>query len=179
MPPTLEHALIQSALAGSEAAYADLYHANQGNAFRYCLRLTRRWELAEDLLQDSFIHAFEHLKQFRLGSKFSTWLHRIILNNFLMSRRRRQLGLVSLDDVTSNYLPSFDPTTAVLARLTIHTSLPVVTEKLRTALVLHELDGYTHEDIAHICGVTKSCSKSRLNRAKKLLRTEIERKTNV
>ncbi|MBI2374677.1 MAG: RNA polymerase sigma factor [Deltaproteobacteria bacterium] len=143
----------------------DIYRANVGRVHALCFRLTGSRDQAEDLTQEVFLRAFEQIESFRFESQMSTWLHRIAVNAFLQARRKAARGEPSearAEPPASVGSPemSHDLESAVAA-------LP---EGARTVLVLHDIEGYRHHEIAALLEVSEGTSKSQLHRARKLLR---------
>ncbi|QQS35829.1 MAG: RNA polymerase sigma factor [Ignavibacteriales bacterium] len=165
-----ESAVVKEAQSGSHSAFEFLYKQNVGKIFAVCLRLIADRTRAEELTQDVFVRAWENLNSFRGESLFSTWLYRLAVNVVLVDMRtvkRRSLrfsGLSSLLKFTKktehNHGDSIDLEKAV-------STLP---EKARVVFVLHDVEGYKHEEISEMLGIAEGTTKAQLHRARKLLR---------
>jgi RNA polymerase sigma-70 factor (ECF subfamily) len=148
-----------------------LYREHSPRVFALCLRLsggTR--DEASDLMQDVFIRAWRGLAAFRGDSAFSSWLHRLAVNAMLESVRsdKRRIARV---------LPMEDPGTLGAAAMSASPDLQIDLERAiaglpegaRVAFVLHEIEGYRHEEIAAQLGIASGTVKAQLHRARKLL----------
>jgi RNA polymerase sigma-70 factor (ECF subfamily) len=165
---------VTRAQQGDPSAFRELYESHVGRVYALCVRLAGRREEAEEHTQDVFVRAWERLATFRGESAFSTWLHRLAVNEVLQSRRasgRRaaRITLVedpaSLEGATMPAVPSSDLSQAIAA-------LP---EGARTIFVLHDVEGYQHEEIGRMLGIADGTSKAQLFRARRLLRERLGR----
>lgn len=168
--------LIHRAQAGDTAAFERLYRANVGRVYAVCLRLAADPVRAEELTQDAFVRAWEKLGSFRGDAAFSTWLHRIAVNAFLMSNRtdsRRNARLQVVGDPieleTVGRLPVSETS------IDLERAIAMLPEGARTVFVLHDIEGYQHEEIAQLMDIAAGTSKSQLHRARKLLREALDR----
>lgn len=130
-------------------------------------------EMAEDAVQEVFIHAWERLAQFRGEALFSTWLHRVAVNVLLrqaerVGRIQRRLTHVGLEEVQAR-----DDQPAL--RLDIDAALITLGEEVRAVVVLHDIEGYAHNEIAQTLGISISASKMRLHRGRMELRERLLR----
>lgn len=168
--------LVRQAQAGDADAFGALYRAHVGRVHALCLRLEGDARAAADLTQDVFIRAWESLASFRGDSALATWLHRLAVNVFLgqrraSSRRERRVttvpepGLLERGGLEVNPVVRFDLEQAIAA-------LP---ERARMVFVLHDIEGYQHEEIAQMSGIAAGTSKAQLFRARRLLREALER----
>lgn len=157
--------------------------------YRLALHLIGEADEAEDVLQESFIQACDHISGFEGRSSLGTWLHRIVLNTALMRLRRKHPRMVSLDEPTSDgKVPSGDldresvaalvdgshePGSDMLSlelRETINEALLRLPDALRTAFVLRDVEGLSTRDAAAALGIAESALKVRLHRARLALR---------
>ena len=167
-----ETAIIVRAQAGDKTAFEILYRQNVDRVYGLCLRMVADVSLAEELTQQSFIRAWEMLKGFRRESAFSSWLHRLALNVVLVeyrSRQRRTARVESSDDLNDydDIARSSPPQDEAVDLENAIVSLP---RKARTILVLHDIEGYQHDEIAAMLDIAPGTSKSQLHRAHKLLK---------
>jgi len=163
--------LIVRALDGDEAARRELFDAHVGLVFQLAYRMTNDTAFAEDLTQDVFARVFDRLHQFRGDAPFRAWLHRVasttILNELRSARRtyRREASLEEARDAavsTGGIEPDLrDRIRAALA------SLP---EGLRIIVIMFDIEGYSHDEIASALGITSGASRVRLFRARDALR---------
>lgn len=171
--------LPKRAQEGDADAFATLFHAYKARIYSVCLRMTNNAAEAEDLTQDAFLQAFRKITNFRGDSAFSTWLHRIAVNTVLMHFRKRSLCQVSLDepygnDDSSKARRQCGTRDNVLAgcvdRITLARVLKRLPPGYRTIFLLHEVEGYEHQEIAEILGCSVGNSKSQLYKAKMRIR---------
>jgi RNA polymerase sigma-70 factor (ECF subfamily) len=131
--------------------------------------------LAEDLLQEAFVRAWQKLDSFRGDSQFATWLHRLSVNVALSDRRtrlRRAKSEISLDEtVERTAVGSRDVHAAQNSDL--EQAIARLPERARTVLILYDIEGYGHADIARMTGMAEGSSKAQLHRARKLLREDL------
>jgi RNA polymerase sigma-70 factor (ECF subfamily) len=167
--------LVAAAQAGSHDAFAQLVERYQPAILRYLLRRTNDTELAADLLQETFLDAWQCLGAVRDGAGFSRWLYRIAHNNLLPEWRRRPCS--SIDQVedergvvpTPLHLP--DDTAACHERVVIERALERLGETARTALA-YSLQGYTSDEVADVLGIEPEAARKRIGRAKRRFRDE-------
>ena len=163
------------AAAGDRAAFERLYRKNMGRVFSICARMVSDRVAAEELTQDVFVRAWEKIGQFRGESAFSTWLHRMAVNVVLNSRkgegrkRSRQDGEEDRIDTL--------PTRATVPglRMDLENAIATLPPGAKRVFILHDVEGYKHEEIATMLGVTSGGSKAQLHRARMLLREALNR----
>jgi RNA polymerase sigma-70 factor, ECF subfamily len=176
-PRAAERALVARAQAGDLEAFEALYRAHVGRVYAVCYRMAGDATLAEELAQDVFVRAWQRLGSFRGESAFSTWLHPLTVNVALSerrSRRRRTSRFMSTDD-PSNYERPERPPAGPEAGFDLDRALATLPPGARSVFVLHDVEGYKHEEIAEMTGVATGTSKAQLHRARKLLREALER----
>lgn len=159
------------AKGGDTAAFERLYHENSGRVYAVCLRMTGNTAEAEDLTQEAFVRAWKKLSTFRGDSAFSTWLHRLTVNLVLTNRRshtRRTSRETSTGDLSQYEGES--KATAPGLRMDIEAAIDTLPERARQVFVLHDVEGYRHDEIAEMMGVATGTTKAQLHRARKLLR---------
>ncbi|HYW13673.1 MAG TPA: RNA polymerase sigma factor [Longimicrobium sp.] len=162
---------------GETAAFEQLYHANVGRIYALCLRLCGDGTRAEELTQDVFVRAWEKLGSFQGKSAFSTWLHRLAVNVVLGDRRSegvRVHRVFSTDEPEKYETPSTrasDPGTA----MDLERAIAGLPPGARSVFVLHDVEGYKHEEIAEMHGSAVGTCKAQLHRARRLLREALGR----
>ncbi|MEP7000013.1 MAG: sigma-70 family RNA polymerase sigma factor [bacterium] len=167
--------LASRAQRGDEKAFEELYREHAGRIYALCLRLTADKATARDLTQDVFVRAWEALPQFRGEAKLTTWLHRIAVNALLMQRRseRRRLSRVSLaDDDADDADASLSGASApqdVGTAIDLERAVAALPPGVRRAFVLHDVEGYSHEEIASMTGLAAGTLRAQLHRARQLL----------
>ena len=169
-----ERELISRVLAGDRVAGRELYDAHAPRVYRLTYRLAGDAVLAEEFTQDTFVRAFSQLDRFRGEASFSTWLYRIALsvtsNGMRKVRRLRSREMVLDDSLPRREGSGGDP--LLSARLA--EAIDRLPEALRLTLVMHDLEGYTHAEIAGTLGVAEGTSKSRLFEARARMREALK-----
>jgi RNA polymerase sigma-70 factor (ECF subfamily) len=173
-----EAELVRRAQAGDRVAFEQLYRDNVGRVYALCFRMAGTAELAEELAQDVFVRAWQKLGSFRGESAFSSWLHPLTVNVALSerrSRRRRVARVMTTDDLTQFERPGPTPADGPEAGFDLERALATLPPGARAVFVLHDVEGYKHEEIAERTGVAAGTSKAQLHRARKLLREALTR----
>jgi RNA polymerase sigma-70 factor, ECF subfamily len=164
---------IRRAQAGDAAAIRELYRRYAPRVHAVVRRLAGEDALAEDWAPEAWVRAFRALPGFRGEARFSTWLHRIAVNSALHGRRWRERRVgreVELPD-RSEHSGRTDP---VMMRLTLQRALDTLPAGMRQIIVLHDVEGYTHEEIGELLGIAAGTSKSQLFKARARLRTLLQ-----
>jgi RNA polymerase sigma-70 factor (ECF subfamily) len=173
---TRERQRVREAQAGDMAAYEELYRDNVGRIYGLCLRLAGNANLAEELTQDVFVRAWQKIGSFRGDSAFSTWLYPLAVNVALSERRarsRRTSRVVTTDDLTP-FEPSEKPA-GPEHKIDLQRALGELPEGARAVFVLHDVEGFKHQEIADLTGIATGTSKAQLHRARRLLREALGR----
>jgi RNA polymerase sigma-70 factor (ECF subfamily) len=169
--------IISRAQAGDASAFEVIYRENSPRVFALCLRLSGgTTEEASELMQTVFIDAWRGLSSFRGDSALSSWLHRLTVNAMLESARsekRRTARVLSMEDPDSIGAEGIRQTPDLTVDL--ERAIAALPEGARMAFVLHEIEGFQHEEIAEQLGVTAGTIKAQLHRARKLLMKALER----
>jgi RNA polymerase sigma-70 factor (ECF subfamily) len=172
----VERGLVARAQQGDLVAFEELYRRNVGRVFALCCRLAGDGLRAEELAQDVFVRAWQKIGQFRGDSAFSSWLHPLAVNTALTERRslkRRTARVFATDDLEAFDRPGRGPGRE--ARLDLDKALGTLPPGARAVFVLHDVEGYKHEEIARMTGVATGTSKAQLHRARRLLREALAR----
>lgn len=167
--------LIQKVVSGSIAAFELLYERYHRRTYSLCLRMTNNATEAEDLTQEVFIQLYRKIGSFRGASAFSTWLHRLTVNQVLMHFRRRSVKSEKTSDdgeMPEQTLPGTeDPLRMpIVDRIALTNAIAQLPNGYRNVFVLHDVEGYEHEEIARIMGISVGTSKSQLHKARLKLR---------
>lgn len=171
-----ERQRVKEAQEGNVAAYEELYRDNVGRVYGLCLRLAGDATLAEELTQDVFVRAWQKLGAFRGESAFSTWLYPIAVNTALSERRaraRRTSRFLATDDLEAFDKP--ERPAGPERGIDLERALDQLPEGARAIFVLHDIEGFKHEEIAAQSGIATGTSKAQLHRARKLLREALGR----
>jgi RNA polymerase sigma-70 factor (ECF subfamily) len=169
---------IERAKQGDAEAFETLYNLHKRRVYSLCLRMTSNAAEAEDLTQEAFMQLFRKIATFRGESAFSTWLHRMSVNVVLMQLRKKGLPVVPLEDdiETEEETPKKDFGAQDLAlegsidRLRLQNAIGKLPPGYRTIFVLHDVEGYEHNEIAELVGCSIGNSKSQLHKARMKLR---------
>ncbi|MFQ5530118.1 MAG: RNA polymerase sigma factor [Gemmatimonadota bacterium] len=168
-----EAQLIEAARAGDQRAMGDLYTAHAGRVFSVVRRVLGDEHLAEDVSQDAWIRAFEKLHLFRGEAAFGTWMHRLAVNAAV--NRLRSLGRRSkLETSPDLRLPVQEPDESVLNQRILSRALDALPDGYRTVLVLHDVEGLTHEEIGQKLDIAAGTSKSQLHKARARMRVLLD-----
>src|SRR5918992_3799921 len=175
-----DYGLAQSAAQGDMGAFEQLYQRHNRRVYSLCLRMTGNVSEAEDLAQEVFIQLFRKIGSFRGESAFTTWLHRLTVNQVLMHFRKRGVRLEQTTD--EGEMPvqivrgTEDPTRMpVVDRIALDTAVAALPPGYRSVFVLHDVEGHEHEEIARLLGCSVGTSKSQLHKARMKLRTLLKR----
>jgi RNA polymerase sigma-70 factor (ECF subfamily) len=171
---------IEKAKQGDPEAFQALYDRHKRRVYSLCLRMTSNTAEAEDLTQEAFLQLYRKIATFRGESAFSTWLHRLSVNVMLMHLRKKGLPVVSLEETTQGGgeedtpKKDFGADDVALAgsidRLQLQRAVEDLPPGYRTIFVLHDVEGYEHNEIATIVGCSIGNSKSQLHKARMKLR---------
>jgi RNA polymerase sigma-70 factor (ECF subfamily) len=177
---------VRLAQQGDAAAFEYLYRLHSRRVYALCLRMAGNTTEAEDLTQDAFLQSFRKIQTFRGESAFSTWLHRLTVNVVLMRRRKKTVVATSLEETTApndesngphNDVGGPDPRmTGSLDRVNLERAIEILPQGYKTVFILHDVQGYEHQEIAKIMDCSVGNSKSQLHKARKRLR-ELLRET--
>lgn len=166
---------VATAAAGDRRAFERLYRAHVNRVFSLCTRMTGDRSRAEELTQDVFVRAWEKLPLFRGESAFSTWLHRLAVNVVLNARKAEGRDRARGDDTETDELEGVPHTARHLDRMDLEHAIATLPPGARRVFLLHDVQGFKHEEIAEMLGVTSGGSKAQLHRARMLLREVLER----
>jgi len=173
-----DQALVRRASKGDAKAFEQLYRRHVGRIHGLCLRLVDGDRAkAEQFTQDAFVRAWEKLASFRGEAQFSTWLHRLTVN-LVLGEHRLLKRWVTFEDAVSDADDQRDSGQPVMEhpqqrlgdRLDLERALARLPKGARTVLMLYDVEGYAHEEIAELTGIAVGTSKAQLHRARKLMK---------
>ena len=155
--------------------FEEIYHLHHKRVYSICFRMVRNAQEAEDLTQEVFIQLFRKLHTFRGESSFTTWLHRMTVNQVLMHFRRRVVktekttedGSIPVRIVTGTENPG---RMALLDRIALNQAIGQLPVGYRLVFILHDVEGFEHEQIGKMLGCAVGTSKSQLHKARQRLR---------
>ncbi len=166
-----ESQLIKRVLNGDTTAERILYEANVDRVYRLAYRMTGDESMAEDYTQETFIRTFDRLADFQGRSMLSTWIHSIavsvVLSGLRKVKRLRQRE-TELSDTTMNTTEG--KSSDIVLKIHLHEAIDALPDDLRLVFVMHDIEGYKHEEIADIVDIPVGTAKSRLFRAHQTLR---------
>ncbi len=177
VPPN-DFALAQQAAGGDESAFETIYKRHFRRVYALCLRMMGNPTEAEDLTQETFTHLYRKIGSFRGESAFTTWLHRMTVNQVLMHFRKRSTrsekttaeGETPVQIVAGTQNPDRMP---IIDRIALDKAIAQLPPGYRTVFMLHDVEGYEHDEIAQMLGVAEGTSKSQLHKARLKLRQHI------
>ena len=185
--PSAPPPILQSPGEALLGEFDALYHKYQRRVYRQCFRMLGNAEDAEDLTQEVFLQVFRKAHTFRGEASFSTWLHRLTVNTVLMRLRRHRRwreSVTSMDvapgaeqevsDVLTMVGALAAQSTSTLDRIGLDMAIAQLSSGYKEIFLLHDLEGYRHDEIAKLLGVTEGTSKSQLHKARLKLRELIE-----
>jgi len=167
--------LIRRARSGDVGAFEVLYREHSGRIYALCIRLNAGdRDEATELMQDVFIKAWRRLETFRGDSAFSSWLHRMTVNTMLentRTERRRTARVLPMEDTSR--LPGAARSSGVDLKMEMEEAVASLPKGARLAFVLHDIEGYQHQEIAEELSVSVGTVKAQLHRARRLLRDRL------
>ncbi len=166
------------AAGGDRQAFERLYRTHANRVYSLCARMSGSRTKGEELTQDVFVRTWEKLPQFRAESAFSTWLHRLAVNVVLNARKVDGKYAARMDDGGADIEGSNEGMSAAplhVERMDLEEAIGRLPAGARRIFVLHDVEGYKHDEIAEIFGITAGGSKAQLHRARLLLREALER----
>jgi RNA polymerase sigma-70 factor (ECF subfamily) len=171
---------LRLAQQGDARAFEEIYRLHARRVYSLCLRMLGDPVEAEDLAQEAFLQLFRKIHTFRGESAFSSWLHRLTANVVLMSFRRKKAAVTSLDEITRNNDEDNGTRweiggpdlrlSGVFDRINLQTVIDRLPDGYKRMFLLHDVQGYEHNEIAEILGCSIGNSKSQLHKARKRLR---------
>ena len=170
-----DFALAQRAAQGDVQAFEELFRLHRRLVYGLCLRMTQDVAEAEDVTQEVFVLLFRKIGGFRGEASFTTWLHRLTVNQVLMrfrkNKSRREDALEDEDLQPHESVRPVSPKAAqLLDRITLESAIAQLPPGYRAAFILHDVEGYEHEEVARILGCAVGTSKSQLHKARTKLR---------
>ena len=170
-----DYALAQAAAGGEMAAFERIYERHNRRVYSLCLRMTQNPPEAEDLTQEVFIQLFRKIGSFRGESAFTTWLHRLTVNQVLMHFRKRSVKdekTTEEGETPEQIVPGTEKydRMPVVDRIALDKAIAQLPRGYRTIFILHDVEGYEHIEIARMLRLSIGTSKSQLHKARMKLR---------
>lgn len=175
--------LTQMASGGDMVAFEEVYQRHHRRVYSICLRMLQNAYEAEDLTQDVFIQLYRKIGSFRGDSAFTTWLHRMTVNQVLMHFRKRNVKYekVTEEGETPDQIVTgtADPERMrVVDKIALENAIDQLPDGYKNVFVLHDVEGFEHEEVARILGCSVGTSKSQLHKARLKLRKLLKKKAN-
>jgi RNA polymerase sigma factor (sigma-70 family) len=173
--------IVEACKRGDRKAQFELYKLYSKAMYNICLRMLGSVENAEDALQNSFVDVFSKLDSFRFESTIGAWIKRIVINNCINHIKKRKLDFAELND-NLHHIPEDgmdNVPSEVLKVELIQKAIMQLPEGYRVVFTLYAMEGYDHEEIGEILGVTEATSKSQYSRAKAKLRDILQSPRHV
>ena len=175
--------LTQAAAGGDMVAFEEVYQRHHRRVYSICLRMLQNSYEAEDLTQDVFIQLYRKIGSFRGDSAFTTWLHRMTVNKVLMHFRKRTVkfektteeGETPVQIVPGTDNPFRMP---VVDKIALENAIDQLPTGYKNVFVLHDVEGFEHEEVANILGCSVGTSKSQLHKARLKLRKLLKKKAH-
>jgi len=162
--------IIQECRKGNSKAQFTLYNLYSKAMYNLAYRMTNNREDAEDILQETFVECFRNLGSFRFESTFGAWLKSILINRSINHLRKKKINLVLQENLPDTEDSNDDDYETVYSTEKIFKGIERLPDGYRVILTLYLLEGYDHQEISQIMGITESTSKSQYSRAKDKLR---------
>ena len=179
-----DYELAQASATGDMQAFETIYKRHHRRVYSLCLRMVANATEAEDLTQEVFIQLFRKIGSFRGESAFTTWLHRLTVNHVLMHFRKRGVRLEKTTEEgeigeIQDFLQAGAERPRFVDRIALDKAISELPPGYRTVFVLHDVEGFEHEEVANMLGVSVGTSKSQLHKARMRLRQLLNKKTDT
>ena len=170
-----DYQLTQAASKGNMAAFEEIYNRHHRRVYSICLRMLQNATEAEDLTQDVFIQLYRKIGSFRGDSAFTTWLHRLTVNQVLMHFRKRNVKFEKTTEEGETPVQIVPGTEnakkmPIVDKIALENAIAQLPNGYRNVFVLHDVEGYEHEEVARLLGCSVGTSKSQLHKARLKLR---------
>ena len=181
---TQHYDIVEACKRGDRKAQFELYKLYSKAMYNICMRMLNSAENAEDALQNSFVDVFSKLDSFRFESSIGAWIKRIVINNCINQIKKRRLDFAELNDnlhfvADENNTSTTAYSDEILNVELIQKAIMQLPEGYRVVFSLYAMEGYDHEEIGEILGVTEATSKSQYSRAKAKLRQILQSPRHV
>lgn len=175
--------LTQAGAEGDMAAFEEIYNRHHRRVYSLCLRMLQNAAEAEDLTQEVFIQLYRKIGSFRGDSAFTTWLHRMTVNRVLMHFRKRSVKFEKTTEAGETPVQTLPGTEnpkrmPIVDKIALETAIAQLPSGYRSVFVLHDVEGYEHEEVAQILGCAAGTSKSQLHKARLKLRKLLKKQSS-
>jgi RNA polymerase sigma-70 factor, ECF subfamily len=175
--------LATAAAQGDMAAFEEVYKRHHRRVYSVCLRMLQNTSEAEDLTQDVFIQLYRKIGSFRGDSAFTTWLHRMTVNQVLMHFRKRTVKFEKTTEEGETPVQIVSGTSnpekmRIVDKIALDNAIDQLPTGYKNVFVLHDVEGFEHEEVARILGCSVGTSKSQLHKARLKLQKLLKKKAN-
>jgi RNA polymerase sigma-70 factor (ECF subfamily) len=175
--------LAQVASRGNMVAFEEIYRRHHRRVYSICLRMLQNASEAEDLTQDVFIQLYRKIGSFRGDSAFTTWLHRMTVNQVLMHFRKRTVKFEKTTEEGETPVQIVSGTAnpekmRIVDKIALDNAIEQLPTGYKNVFVLHDVEGFEHEEVARILGCSVGTSKSQLHKARLKLQKLLKKKAN-
>jgi len=167
--------LVESCRKGDEAAFRQIYELYNKAMYNTCVRMLSNQEEAKDVLQDSFVAAFQNINSFKASASFGSWLKSIVINRCIDAIRKRKFDLLPLGEFIASEDQSITNESENFSVSDIHKALSQLADGYRVVLNLYLFENFSHKMIAEKLGVSEGTSKSQYARARKKLAEQMSK----
>jgi RNA polymerase sigma-70 factor (ECF subfamily) len=168
-----DFSLVKQASNGDRSAFRVLFDRYVSRIYTLCLRISSDKDIADEITQIVFIKAWEKINTFKYASKFPTWLHSIAVNEYLTYKRSGKTFAGKIAELFRNNERQFRYSGGFDSTIDLESAISKLPEQARMVVILHDVEGYIHDEIAVILGIPAGTSKAALHRARKQLRKEL------
>src|SRR5436189_498271 len=178
-----DYELAAASAAGDAAAFEKLYQLHHRRVYSLCLRMLGNATEAEDLTQDVFVQLYRKIGSFRGDSAFTTWLHRMTVNQVLMHFRKRTVKYEKTTEEGETPVQIVSGTSnpermRIVDKIALDNAIDQLPEGYKNVFMLHDVEGFEHEEVARILGCSVGTSKSQLHKARLKLQKLLKKKAN-
>jgi RNA polymerase sigma-70 factor (ECF subfamily) len=175
--------LVQAATKGDMLAFEEIYSRHHRRVYSLCMRMLQNTHEAEDLTQEVFIQLYRKIGSFRGDSAFTTWLHRMTVNQVLMHFRKRTVKFEKTTeegDTPVQIVSGTENTSRmqIIDKIALDNAIEQLPDGYKAVFVLHDVEGYEHEEVAKILNCSVGTSKSQLHKARLKMQRLLKKKTN-
>lgn len=162
--------IVEQCKLGSRKAQFELYSKYSKAMFNLCVRMLKNELDAEDILQNTFVDVFTKMNSFAYQSSIGAWIKRITINNCINFIKSKKIEFVEIDQKQYAQVDVDEPQTEGLSVEIVQKAMNYLSDGYRIVFSLYAIEGYDHEEISEILGISESTSKSQYSRAKQRLR---------
>lgn len=163
--------IVDRCVQGDQKAFFEIYKLYSKAMFNICYRILGEQEVAEDVLQEAFVNAFQNINSYQRKASFGAWLKKIVVNKTISHLRKQHLEMVELDHrIEIKDEDDVDDIDLIMKVDAVREAIQKLPNGFRIVFSLYLLEGYDHKEISEILGISESTSKSQYNRAKKKLK---------